>query len=55
MASIPTQERIEEIQKLTQAAIEEKTKLQQEEGKDFIPTGAGVVPEEVWKSQKEQS
>ena len=50
MANIPTLEEIEKLKAETQAAIDEKTLTQKELGKDFVPTGAGVIPEEIWKN-----
>lgn len=58
MAHVPTQERIEEVQKITQLAIDEKIKSQTKLGKEFIlPKGgaSGVIPEKIWKKIKAQS
>ncbi len=52
MAQIPTQTQIEEAQYQTQAEIEQKTKEQEAIGKTFVPTKAGVIPEEVWQARK---
>lgn len=50
MANIPTQEQIDKLKAATQAEIDAKIISQKELGKDFIPTGAGVIPEEIWKN-----
>lgn len=50
MANIPTQEQIDKLKAETQAAIDEKILSQKEQGKDFVPTGAGVIPEHIWKN-----
>lgn len=50
MAQIPTQEEIDKLKSETQAAIDKKIIAQQKLGKDFIPTGAGVIPEKIWKN-----
>lgn len=52
MAHIPTPERIEEIQKITQSEIDKKLEAQIKLGKSFVPTGAGVIPEKIWKAMK---
>lgn len=52
MAQIPTKETIKTIQEATKKAIEEKRESQLKEGKDFIPTKAGVLPEEEWQKHK---
>jgi len=55
MAQIPTKEQVEKMQAETQTAIDNKKKLQATQGKDFVPTGAGVIPEKDWQKMKAQS
>lgn len=59
MAQSPIQEHIDEVKAETQAAIDEKIKIQQEKGKDFsVPedgSGPGVIPEAQWKLMKARS
>lgn len=50
MAQIPTKEQVDQIKAETQAAIAQKIIDQKKLGKDFVPTGAGVIPEEIWKN-----
>ena len=52
MAQKPTKKEVKEAQAATIAAIELKTKEQEAEGKTFVPTKAGVIPEEVWQARK---
>lgn len=50
MAYIPTQEQIDKLKAETQAAIDKKIISQQKLGKGFVPTDAGVIPENTWKN-----
>ena len=50
MAQIPSKEDVEKLKAETQAAIDQKIIDQKKLGKDFIPTGAGVIPEEIWQN-----
>jgi len=50
MAQAPTQEQVDKLKAETQAAIDKKIISQQKLGKDFVPTGAGVIPEKIWKN-----
>ena len=55
MAQIPSETEVESARYQTDAEIEQKTKEQEAEGKTFVPTKAGVIPEEVWQAKKVQS
>lgn len=50
MAQIPTQKEIDKLKAQTQAEIDKKIKSQKKLGKGFIPTGAGVIPEDIWQN-----
>ena len=54
MAQTPTKIEVKQAQKETQTAISSKVLEQRELGKDFIPTKAGVIPEDVWQARKVQ-
>jgi len=50
MARVLTPEEAEKIQKEAQKVEDKKIASQLKEGKDFVNTGAGVMPEKVWKN-----
>ena len=50
MANIPSTEEVEKLKLQTQKEFEDKLESQKQLGKDFVLTGAGVIPEEVWKN-----
>lgn len=52
MARIPTAEEVKKIQDETIKAEAKKLAEQRLEGKPFINTGAGVIPEPVWEQIK---
>ena len=53
MDQLPSTDEIREHQAETARLEDEKLKAQQAEGKDFVNTGAGVIPESDWQKLKE--
>lgn len=53
MAQIPSNEQVRKMQARTKIAVHKKKLAQKSVGKDFVLTGAGVVPEKIWQSHKE--
>lgn len=50
MANIPSIEEVEKLKLETEKEFQDKLESQKQLGKDFVLTGAGVIPEEIWKS-----
>lgn len=48
MAKAPSKSQVARQLERTQRAIDIKTKKQNDMGKPFAVTGAGVIPEKVW-------
>lgn len=52
MAQIPTEKQIGKAQASTENKISGKKLSQAKQGKEFNPTGAGVIPEKTWQEFK---
>lgn len=52
MASIPSDKLIKALQEATRKEEKKKLKQQKKQGKTFVNTGAGVIPEQVWQELK---
>lgn len=52
MAQVPSPEQVKQAQLDSEAEELVKTESQKAIGKDFTPTRAGVIPEEVWTERK---
>lgn len=49
MAHVPTEKEIKKLQDQSLKSDEKKLASQNKQGKEFVNSGQGVIPETVWK------